>query len=135
MSEDLVAKVKRVYDAMSRWDIESLTRGVTHDFELNLPESVPFGGTRHGPDGVEAFATLFADHIEGPWAEPDEFLDAEDALVVVGRLRGRGKQTGEEFEVPFAHLWTFNDGAPSRCRAFYDTAPITAAITPANAPD
>ena len=128
MAAEHIPTVRQIYDSMSRWDIAELAGSVSHDFELNLPESVPFGGTRHGPDGVEAFGTLFADHLEGPWAEPDQFLDAGDALVVIGRLRGSAKRTGREFEVSFAHVWTFSDGAPSRCRSFYDTAPITAAI-------
>jgi uncharacterized protein len=128
VAEEDVAKVRRIYEAMSRWDIDELAQSVTHDFELNMPESVPFGGTRHGYDGVKAFASVFEEHLEGPWAEPDEYLDAGDALVVLGRLRGQGRESGRAFEVPFAHVWTFSDGAPSRCRAYYDTAPITAAI-------
>lgn len=135
MTEELIPTVRRIYDAMTRWDVEALSHSVTHDFELNLPESVPFGGTHHGYDGVEAFATVFRDYVDGPWADPDVFLDAGDALVVLGRLRGAGKQSGEEFEVPFAHVWTFSAGAPSRCRAYYDTAPITAAIGSADTPD
>lgn len=128
MPKEEIEAVRRIYDAMSRWDVEALAHSVTHDFELNLPESVPFGGTRHGYDGVEAFASVFRDHVDGPWAEPDELFDSDDALVVLGRLRGRGKQSGRGFEVPFAHAWTFTDGVPSRCRAYYDTAPITAAL-------
>lgn len=134
MAEELISTVRRFYDAMSRWDVESLSHSVTHDFELNLPDTVPFGGTHHGYDGVEATATVFRDYIDGPWAEPDDFIDAGDALVVLGRLRGTAKRTRQEFEVPFAHVWTFDEGAPSRCRAYYDTAPVTAAIEPAGAP-
>ncbi len=134
MAQELIPTVRRVYDAMARWDVEALSNSVTHDFELNLPESVPFGGTRHGHDGVEAFASVFRDYVEGPWAEPDDFLDAGDALIVLGRLRGTGKHTGQAFEVPFVHVWTFSAGAPSRCRAYYDTAPITAAIESADTP-
>ena len=133
MAEELIPAVRRVYDAFSRWDVDALAHSVAHDFELNLPDTVPFGGTRHGNDGLEAFATVFGDYIDGPWADPDEYVDAGDGLVVLGRLRGKGKQTGKSFEVPFAHVWTFSDGAPSRCRAYFDTAPITAAIETADA--
>jgi ketosteroid isomerase-like protein len=134
VAEELISTVRRFYDAMSRWDVESLSHSVSHDFELNLPDTVPFGGTHHGYDGVEATATVFRDYIEGPWAEPDDFLNAGDALVVLGRLRGTAKRTRQEFEVPFAHVWTFDEVAPSRCRAYYDTAPVTAAIEPTGAP-
>lgn len=134
MAEELISTVRRFYEAMSRWDVESLSHSVAHDFQLDLPDSVPFGGTHHGYDGVEASATLFRDYIDGPWAEPDDFLDAGDALIVLGRLRGSGKQTGQEFEVPFAHVWTFADGAPSRCRVYYDTAAVSAAIGAGSGP-
>ena len=133
MAEELIPKVKRIYEALSRWDIEEFSHSVAHDFELNLPESVPFGGTRHGYDGMEAMARIYEDHIEGAWADPEHYFDAGDALVTVGRLRGKGKKTGRSFEVEFADVWTFTDGSPSRCRAHFDTAPITAAIETADA--
>jgi ketosteroid isomerase-like protein len=48
--------VRRIYDAFSRWDVDELAREVTHDFELILPKTVPWGGTRHGRDGLEAWS-------------------------------------------------------------------------------
>jgi ketosteroid isomerase-like protein len=128
MSEREIQSVRRIYDALSRWDVKELARDVTHDFELILPPTVPWGGTRHGPDGIEAFAMVFRDHVEGQWADPDDFIDAGDLIVVLGRLRGRVKTTGSEFEEHFAHIWAFSDGMPSRCRSYFDTAPIIAAL-------
>ena len=52
----------------------------------------PWGGTRHGRDGVAAYATIFRDHVDGLWADADDFIDAGDVIVVLGRLRGHGKQ-------------------------------------------
>jgi ketosteroid isomerase-like protein len=128
MPEPEIRALQRIYDAVSRWDIDEFARDVTHDFELILPETVPWGGTRHGRDGVEAFATVFRDHVEGQWADPDDFIDVGDLIVVLGRLRGRARATGEEYEVHFAHVWTLSDGMPSRCRSYFDTAPIMAAL-------
>jgi uncharacterized protein len=128
MPEDEIQALRRIYDALSRWDVDEFANDVTHDFELVLPETLPWGGTRHGRDGVAAYATIFRDHVDGPWADADDFIDAGDVIVVLGRLRGRGKQSGNEYEVHFAHVWTLSDGVPSRCRSYFDTAPIMAAL-------
>ena len=50
-------------------------------------------------------------------------------IVVLGRLRGRARATGEEYEVDFAHVWTLSDGVPSRCHSYFDTAPIMAVLS------
>jgi uncharacterized protein len=128
MPEAELQALKRIYDALLRWDVDELAKDVTHDFELTLPETVPWGGTRHGRDGVQAFTSIFRDHVDGQWADPDDFIDAGDLIVVLGRLRGRARATGEQYEVPFAHAWSLSDGMPSRCRSYFDTAPIMAAL-------
>jgi ketosteroid isomerase-like protein len=128
VSEHDIEAVRRIYTALTRWDVEELVADLTHDVEWSMPEPLPWGGTHHGPDGVRAFATIFRDHIDGPWAEPDDILDAGDRIVVLGRLRGRAKESGQEFEVDFVHVWTLTDGVASHLRVLYDTSPILAAL-------
>ena len=128
MSEHEVQAVRRIYSAFSRWDVDDMLRDVTHDFELTLPDTVPFGGTRHGRGGLRAVARIFQVHIEGGVAEPDDILDARDRIVVLGRIRGQGRASGTDFEVPFVHVWAFSDGVPSLCVSYFDTAPIMAAL-------
>ena len=128
MSEHDVKALRRIYAAINRGDADELASDVAHDIEWSLPDHVPWGGTHHGPDGIRACADLFGDHIDGNWADPDDFLDAEDRVLVLGRLRGRARATGQEFEVGFAHVWTLSDGVASQLRAFYDTAPVVAAL-------
>ena len=108
MPELEIQAVRRIYDAFSQWNVDELTKDITHDFELMLPETVPWGGTHHGPDGVEAFTTIFRDHVEGQWADPDDFIDGDDVIVVLGRQRGRAKATGERYEVHFAAAWSLS---------------------------
>jgi uncharacterized protein len=128
MPEFEIRALQRIYEALSRWDVDEFINDVTHDFEFVLPETVPWGGTRHGHDGVAAFTTIFRDHVEGQWADADDFIDAGELIVVLGRLRGRARGSGDEFEVHFAHVWTLTDGMPSRCRSYFDTAPVMAAL-------
>jgi ketosteroid isomerase-like protein len=77
---------------------------------------------------VRAFASISQDHVDGRWADPDDFLDAGDRMVVLGRMRGRAKASGREYEVGFVHVWTMTDGVASRLRAYHDTAAIMAAL-------
>jgi uncharacterized protein len=128
MPEEDVQALRRIYAAINRRDVEELAADVAHDIEWNLPERVPWGGTRHGPDGIRAFADTFSERIEGNWADPDDFLVADDRVVVLGRLRGRARETGQEFEVEFAHVWTLTDGVASHLRGYYDTVPIIVAL-------
>jgi ketosteroid isomerase-like protein len=128
MPEFEIRALQRIYEALSRWDVDEFINDVTHDFEFVLPETVPWGGTRHGHDGVASYTTIFRDHVEGQWADADDFIDAGEVIVVLGRLRGRARDSGEEFEVHFAHVWTLTDGMPSRCRSYFDTAPVMAAL-------
>jgi ketosteroid isomerase-like protein len=128
MGEEDIRAVQRIYTALTRWDVDDLVADLTHDIEWALPDALPWGGTHHGPDGVRTFAGIFRDHVDGPWADPDDILDAGDRIVVIGRLRGRAKASGQEFEVGFAHVWTLTDGVASRAQIFYDSAPILAAL-------
>jgi ketosteroid isomerase-like protein len=128
VSEHDVESLQRIYQALSSWDVEELVSDLAHDIELSLPDTLPWGGTHHGHEGVRAFALISQDHLEGRWADPDDFLDAGDRMVVLGRMRGRAKASGREYEVGFVHVWTMTDGVASRLRAYFDTAPIMAAL-------
>jgi uncharacterized protein len=128
VSEHDVESLRRIYNAFSRWDVEELVGDLAHDVEWSLPDTLPWGGTRHGHDGVLAFVSVSNDHVEGRWADPDDFLDAGDRLIVQGRMRGRAKASGRGYEVDFVHIWTMTDGVASRMRAYFDTAPIMAAL-------
>jgi ketosteroid isomerase-like protein len=128
MADSDIQAVQRIYTALTRWDIDDMVADVTHDIEMTLPDPLPWGGTHHGPEGVRSFARIFRDHVEGPWADPDDFLEAGDRIVVLGRLRGRAREGGQEFEVGFVHVWTLTDGIASRAQIYYDSAPILAAL-------
>jgi uncharacterized protein len=128
VSEHDVESLLRIYHALSRWDVDELVSDLAHDIELSLPDTLPWGGTHHGHEGVRAFASISQDHLDGRWADPDDFLDAGDRMVVLGRMRGRAKASGREYEVEFVHVWTMTDGVASRLRAYFDTAPIMAAL-------
>jgi ketosteroid isomerase-like protein len=128
MPEAEIDSLRRIYAAIQRRDSAGLQSNLAHDIEWILPESVPWGGAHHGHDGIEAMIQVFEDHVDGQWSDPDDFLDAGDRVIVLGRLSGRARASDRRFEVPFAHVWGLTDGVPSSCRGYFDTAAIMAAL-------
>ena len=120
--------LRNVYGPLSRGSVDELLNAVAHDIEWNMPETVPWGGSHHGLDGMRALVEIFEDHVEGSWALPDDFLDAGDRIVVLGRSRGRARSSGQHFDVPFVHVWGMTDGVPVSFRGYFDTAAVMAAL-------
>jgi ketosteroid isomerase-like protein len=127
MSEHEVRSLRQIYGAMSHGSTEELLSAVAHNIEWILPETLPWGGTRHGREGIQAVVEILQDHADASW-DADDFLDAGDRVVVLGRMRGRAIASGQGFEVPFAHAWGMSDGVPSSFRSYLDTGPIMAAL-------
>ena len=61
-------------------------------------------------------------------AVPAEYLDAGDQVVVIGRYRGRAKETGKQLDVPFVHIWSMSGDKAIRFRQYLDTAGWVAAL-------
>jgi ketosteroid isomerase-like protein len=93
------------------------------DIEWQQAQGLPHGGTYRGL--AEVRRNVF-DPLDRDWwsefaAAPDEFLDAGEEVVVLGRYRGVAKETGRRLDVPFVHIWSLRDGKAWRFRQFLDT--------------
>jgi ketosteroid isomerase-like protein len=119
-----VDAVRRSYEAFERGDMEAVVADMDEEIEWHQAQGLPHGGTYRGLDAVRK--AIF-DPLDDEWwddfrADPSEFIDAGDDVVVLGRYTGRAKATGRSLDVPFAHVWTFRDGKAVRFRQFLDTA-------------
>ncbi len=95
MSVSSVEIVKRSYDAFARGDLDAVLGDMDPEIEWHQAQGLPHGGLYHGLDEVRA--NIF-DPLDDEWwndftAVPDEFLDAGDQVVVIGRYRAVGKHT------------------------------------------
>ena len=124
--------VKRSYAAFAEHDLDRVLADMHPDIEWQQAQGLPHGGTYRGLPEVRAniFDPLDRDWWDGFTADPDEFLDAGDQVVVLGRYRGRAKQTGKQLDVPFVHIWTVRDDRAIRFRQFLDTAGWVEALAP-----
>ena len=119
-----VEQVRSSYEAFNREDLDAALAMMDDDIEWHQAQGLPHGGFYKGL--AEVRRAIF-DPLDEQWwdefsADPDEFLDAGDEVVVIGRYRGRAKGTGKPLDVPFVHIWTFQDGKATRFRQFLDTA-------------
>ena len=124
--------VKRSYVAFAEHDLDRVLADMHPDIEWQQAQGLPHGGTYRGLPEVRAniFDPLDRDWWDSFTADPDEFLDAGDQVVVLGRYRGRAKQTGKQLDVPFVHIWTVRDDKAIRFRQFLDTAGWVEALAP-----
>jgi hypothetical protein len=125
MSEENVNILRQGYEAFNRGDIDTVMGIMDPNIEWQEPdvEGLPARGTHHGPEAVAN--NVFGSVVEN-WddfqAVPEEFLDAGERVVVLGRFQGRGKATGGTLDAPFAHVWTLRDGKLVHFRNYTDTA-------------
>jgi ketosteroid isomerase-like protein len=116
--------VRRSYEAFARGDMDAVVADMDDAIEWHQAQGLPHGGVYRGI--VEVRSNVF-DPLDRDWwsafsALPDEFLDAGDDIVVLGRYRGTARQTGKALDVPFVHVWSLRNGSAWRFRQFLDTA-------------
>ena len=61
-------------------------------------------------------------------AEPQDFIDAGDHVVVEVHEQGKGKGSGVPFEQMHTQVWTVRDGKLVRWRLFADGAQALEAV-------
>jgi uncharacterized protein len=125
MSEENVSVVRGTYTAFGRGDFAAVLEAMDADVEWVDPESLPWGGSHRGHDEFGRHMQEFAGHFEEFRTEPQQYLDAGDHVVVVGRFAGRA---GGEFDVPAAFVWELRDGKAVRVETHTDTARILEAL-------
>ena len=116
--------VRRSYDAFARGDMNAVLADMHPEIEWHQAQGLPHGGFYKGLDEVRRniFDPLDRDWWEEFSAEPEQFIDGGDEIVVLGRYRGVAKGTGKRLDVPFVHVWTLEDEKAVRFRQFLDTA-------------
>jgi ketosteroid isomerase-like protein len=121
---DNLELVKRSYVAFERDDLDAVLADMDPEIEWHQAQGLPHGGFYRGVEEVRRniFEPLDAEWWDEFTAKPDEFLDAGEQIVVLGRYRGIAKVTGKQLDVPFVHVWTVRGGRAVRFRQFLDTA-------------
>ena len=117
--EENVEIVRAAVDAVARQDLTRLIELADpevewHSFLAQLGE----GGVYRGHDGLREYVEDLSDAWEFLRTDVDDFLAVGAVVVVVGRLRYRGKGSGVETESAAGYVTRFRDGRLVYMRAF-----------------
>jgi uncharacterized protein len=119
VSQENVEIVGRVIEAWNRNEQERVIPYLDPDVIFDATRRLLNPKTYAGIEGMRA---MLADRDE-VWGEfrlePDEFVDAGDRVVVIGRWVGKGRGSGVEVNQPIAHVFTLQDGRIVRCELAY----------------
>ena len=124
MPRDKVDIARRSIDAYNRRDVDgAFAELVTPDFEY-YPALVRAldGGGYHGREGVEQFTIDTNENWEELQSIAEEFRDLGDRVLVLGRLRGRGKGSGAPVDQPYVCILDFRGDRICRNRVYFDRA-------------
>lgn len=129
MSNQNVDGVRGVYQAFAKGDVPGVLGFLWPDIEWTEAEGFPYGGTYKGPNAVlEGVFMRLGTEWDAYSAIPDEFIDAGDTVVALGKYSGTYKATGKSFQANFAHVWSLRDGKAVKFVQYTDTRKVHEAL-------
>ena len=128
MSRENVEIVQAAYAAYEAGGVDSLYAYLAPDMEWDMTKTALDASVHRGHEGVRRFFEGLARAWEGFTFRYDEYLDAGDEVVAVGRFSGRGIASGVEVEAPIVHIWTLRNGKGVCLQAYLDRREALAAV-------
>ena len=120
MSEANVKVVKSLYDAFGRQDRGAILALVDPMIEIQQCDLLPWGGTYKGLGGLQNFFTKLLSNVDSQ-LDRNQFIDAGDDVVMIGRTHGKTKEKGTPFDVTAIHVWTVRNGKIVGFHPYIDT--------------
>jgi ketosteroid isomerase-like protein len=131
---DNVALVRKSFEAIRAWDIDTLLGLYDPDIRfMPLTGTRVEGGGYHGHKGVRDYLSEAQDLWDVMEPVGDTFVEAGDQVLVTGRCRVRGRSSGAETNPVCAWVIGVRDGLIVSHRACqsYEEAEREAGIEPA----
>ena len=121
--------VRTAWEAFSRFDLERALAGIHEDAVI-----VPFGAAMEGRryEGHAGVSDWFLNEIRPNWerfeTDPQEFRKVGDCLLVYGRWRARGRDSGVQLDVPATWVVEVRDGKIAAWQTYTDRDEAHAAV-------
>jgi ketosteroid isomerase-like protein len=130
MSEENLEIVRASWEAWSRGDMDALFEFYDPEVEWDMTRSyVPDMGVFHGHEGVREFFREWRAFFAEYYAEPEQFVDAGDGVVVRVKQGGRGRSSTVGVEMPaYWQVYRLRDGRAVRVEIYRDETEALEAV-------
>ena len=98
MSRENVERSRRYYEAWNAGDLPTVMGAMAPDVEWHGHPNLPEPGPYHDRDDVERWMRQFREAWGELSAKPVELLEAEDCVVALIHMTGRGRGSGVEVQ-------------------------------------
>ncbi len=124
MSQDNVEIVRASWEAWGRGDMDALFEFYDPEVEWDTTHSnIPDMGVFHGHDGVRDFFRQWRAFFAEYYAEPEQFIGADESVIVRVRQGGRGRASTVGVEMPsYWQVYWLRDGRAVRVEIHRDEA-------------
>ena len=122
--------IQELYRAFREKDYDAFRRISTDDLEWVQNEGFPGGATyKSASEVIEGVFKANNKHWESFAYHIEQFLDAGDSVVVLGKYTGRDRISGKSMSAAAAHVYNLRDGKVCRFQMFADTKKIWDAMS------
>lgn len=130
MPQDNVEIVRASWEAWSRGDVAALFEFYDPEVEWDMTKSyVPDMGVFHGHDGIREFFREWQEFFAEYRAEPEQFIGADENVMVRVRQGGRGKASSVDVEMPtYWQVYRLREGRAVRVEIYRDEAEALEAV-------
>lgn len=111
MAIENVEIVRRGYKAFREGGVEAILEFLDPEIEWHMSAAFTSASRIYrGHDGVREVFRFFTERIDELGADPHEFIEAGDGVIVPVRMHGRLRETGEPVAYELVQVWTGRDG-------------------------
>jgi ketosteroid isomerase-like protein len=122
VSIENVQIIRRLLHAFNDRDLEALLPGIHPEAEIQSLRAQLEGRAYRGHEGMRQMLADLDDDWTFVQMDGEDFREADDQVVMLGRLRARGRASGVDLDVPVAVVWTLRDGKVVRAKTFSEQA-------------
>jgi ketosteroid isomerase-like protein len=123
MSRENVEAFERAVSAYNRRDVDAFLEEFHPEAEWHSLTQVMFGGERsvyRGYRGIREGVQDIDEALADMRVECSEIRDLGETIVVIGRVRGRGRASGVEIDSPINWVVEFRGATVTRMRDYLD---------------
>jgi ketosteroid isomerase-like protein len=130
MSQENVELVRRAIDSVNRGNFLMATEYTVDDFEMDWSNSIgPLSGVYRGREQVNELLQAFREAWDELQWEMQEVVDLDrDQVLVVNKVRLRGRASQVEVQATGAQVWNIREGKLGSVKLYQSKAEALKAV-------